>query len=475
MSHRFLTGLLSALLAAPLLAQGGGFTGADLVLYGPKIPGASASNSGLVRMDLAAGTAEVLVGATQVISSPGAACFDLHRQRVLFIAKLGPVAQPTHLWAVNAAGELDDLGFPGLGFNCMAPTGDGRVYLRHPQSQAPFKYLDAANQLQTLMDDTGTVPFLLDGSPFVDVGAMTYEPTTSALFVASASHVCSGGSSGRVNVRKLPLSADGQRVIGPITCAQFDVGPGGDAPVGWSRGPAGQLMLIVTTGLSGVAPKILCVDPATLTFSVFASSGGFSGDPLVPAGTYAPSIERAVILDGGGNHLRAYAAGDSGVGTNISFTGAAISGLGGGGFTLVAVESTPCTGGWMPYGAGLAGTGGKVPALTGVGFPMVDGIFGLSIANGVGGGVAQMFVGLTPAAVPFKGGTFLVGNAVLQATVALGGAAGVAGAGSLSLPAALPDDALLEGLWLYLQVGIADAGAVKGAALTNGLRMEIGG
>ena len=475
MSHRLRTGLLSALLSAPLLAQGGGFTGNDLVLYGPKIPGASPSNSGLVRMDLAAGTAEVLLGATQVISSPGAACFDLHRQRVLFIAKLGPVAQPTHLWAVNAAGELDDLGVPGLGFHCMAPTGDGRVYLRHPGSQSPFKYLDAANQLQTLMNDTGTGPFLLDGNPFLDVGAMIHEPATNALFVASASHVCSGGSTGRINVRKLPLSADGQRVIGPVSCAQFDVGPGGDAPVSWSRGPAGQLMLIVTIGLSGVAPKILCLDPATLTFSVFASSGGYFGDPSIPAGTYAPAIEKAVILDGGGNHLRAYAAGDTGVGTNISFTGAAISGLGGGLCTMFAVESSPCTGGWMPWGTGLAGTGGKVPALTGVGFPMVDGIFGMNIANGVGGGIAQLFVGLSPAAVPFKGGTFLVGNAVLQATIALGGTAGVAGAGSLFLPAALPDDPLLEGVRLYLQVGIADAGAVKGAALTNGLRMEIGG
>lgn len=393
---------------------------------------------------------------------------------MLFIAKMGPVAQPTHLWAVNADGELDDLGFPGLGFHCMAPRGDGLVYLRYQGATAPFRYLDAANRLQTLMDDTGTAPFLLDGSAISDVTCMIYEPATNALFTASASHVCSGGSTGRVNVRKLPLSADGQRVVGPVTCAQFDVGAGGDSPVGWSRGPAGQLMLVVSIGLSGVAPKILCLDPATLSFSVFASSGGYFGDPFVPTGVYAPPLGKAVILDGGGNHLRAYAAGESGVGTNVSFSGAPISGLGGTTCTMLPIETTPCTGGWMSYGPGLAGTGGKVPALTGVGFPMVDGLFGLSIAEGVGGGLAQMFVGTLPAAVPFKGGTFLVGNAVVQVTVALGGTPGAAGAGAIALPAGLPDDPVLEGVRIYLQVGVADASAVKGVALTNGLRMEIG-
>ncbi len=61
--------LVALLAVAPLAAQGGGFTSNDLVLYSSKIPGASATNAGLVLMDLAAGTSKVLVGATQVISA----------------------------------------------------------------------------------------------------------------------------------------------------------------------------------------------------------------------------------------------------------------------------------------------------------------------------------------------------------------------------------------------------------------------
>lgn len=466
--------LATLLAAAPLLAQGGGFTANDLVLYSAKIPGASPTNQGLVLMDTVAGTSQVLVGATQVNVNPGNACFDLHRQRVLFTANLDVAGKPGHLWAANADGELDDLGFVGVQLNNMAPTGDGRIYLNQSLLTTPFRYIDAANRLQTLMDETGSAPFVLQGSTPSDLGNMIYESATNALFLASGLLPCPGGATSRINVRKLPLSPDGQRVTGPITCAQFDVAAPGEGPAGWSRGPGGQLMLVVDIGGSGVAPKILSVDPATLAISVFASSGGYFGDAGVPGGTWAPGLDKAVILDSGGNHLRAYAAGDSGVGQPVFFSGAPISGLGGSACTLFAIDGSPCTGGWMPYGPGLAGTGGFVPTLTGLGYPMVDGLFGLSIAEGLGGATAQIFVGLAAAATPFKGGTFLVDSPVLQATLALGGTPGAAGVGSLVLPAALPADPLLEGLQLFLQVGLADAGAVRGAALSNGLRMEIG-
>jgi len=67
-----------------------------------------------------------------------------------------------------------------------------------------------------------------------------------------------------------------------------------------------------------------------------------------------------------------------------------------------------------------------------------------------------------------------VGSILFKAALVLGGAPGVAGAGSLLLPAALPSDPSLIGLTIYLQAGLHDVAAIKDVSLTRGLRLEIG-
>lgn len=468
------TSLLALLLAAPALAQGGGFTSHDLLLYSNAIQGISSTSNALVLVDLAAGTSSILVD-TVGINGHGGACFDPYRQRVVFAANLGAPGAALRLWATDAAGQLDDLGFSGNVFRNMAPTGDGRIYLSDGNA-VPFKYLDATNVLHTLLDAAGAAPFLLDGNPTADVRGMVHDAGTNALFVASGVLTCPGGSSNRVNVRKLPLSADGTRVVGPVGCAQFEVSASGETPVGLSRGPAGQLILVVDTNSSGVEPRILQVDPVTLGITVFASPGGFFGDPAINAGTYVPSTGQAVLLETLTDVLRAYSAGSSGAGSTLALTGTPVSAAGSSGeeATLLAVAPSACTGGWMAYGAGLAGSGAFVPTLAGGGCPQPGGGFTLQLAQGLGGATGLLFAGLAPAAVPLKGGTFLVGAVVVQVGIGLGGAAGVPGAGSLTLPAGLPADPALSGLDVYLQAGFQDAGAVKGVSLTQGVRMEIG-
>jgi Tol biopolymer transport system component len=135
-----------------------------------------------------------------------------------------------------------------------------------------------------------------------------------------------------------------------------------------------------------------------------------------------------------------------------------------------------CTAGgaWVGYGAGLAGTGGWVPALSGTGCPLPGAAITLHVDDALGGATGALFVGLASSAAPFKGGTFHVGALVLQVVVPVGGAVGVAGAGELDLPAALPADPALSGASLLLQGAFADAGAVQGVSLTQGLELEIG-
>jgi hypothetical protein len=76
--------------------------------------------------------------------------------------------------------------------------------------------------------------------------------------------------------------------------------------------------------------------------------------------------------------------------------------------------------------------------------------------------------------VPFKGGTFHVGALFLTLNLAVGGAAGVPGAGTLDLPAALPSNPALTGLSIFLQGAFSDAAAVQDVSLTQGLQMTIG-
>lgn len=131
-------------------------------------------------------------------------------------------------------------------------------------------------------------------------------------------------------------------------------------------------------------------------------------------------------------------------------------------------------GGWLGYGAGLAGKGGLVPVLYGDGCPTPGALVTLHVEQVVGGASGTLFVGLGPAALPFKGGSLLVAPIVLQALIGVGGTAGVAGAGSLTLPALLPPNPLLSGTSLFLQAGFADAAAVHDVSLTQGLKLTIG-
>lgn len=96
------------------------------------------------------------------------------------------------------------------------------------------------------------------------------------------------------------------------------------------------------------------------------------------------------------------------------------------------------------------------------------------LSNAVGGATAALFVGLAKSAVPFYGGTFHVGALQLAVPFAVGETGGVAGAGSLALPATLPAIPALSGASIFLQAAFADATAVFGVSLTQGLELEIG-
>ena len=146
----------------------------------------------------------------------------------------------------------------------------------------------------------------------------------------------------------------------------------------------------------------------------------------------------------------------------------------GAGFDIGAYESGACWGTSAGYGAGLAGSGGKVPTLGATGCPDVAATLTVTIANALGGVPALLLLGGAPASLPKWGGTLLV-TPLASVPLVLGGPSGVAGAGAASLAGAVPDDAALIGLEVDLQALIADPAAPADIALSPGLRVQIGG
>ncbi|MFT7465070.1 MAG: hypothetical protein ACI9EF_003433 [Pseudohongiellaceae bacterium] len=125
-----------------------------------------------------------------------------------------------------------------------------------------------------------------------------------------------------------------------------------------------------------------------------------------------------------------------------------------------------CVARWLTYGTGHPGTLG-IPGLSATADPVIDASLGICVGNSLGAlTTAFLFVGLSATSVPLKEGTLLV-DPLLTITFVLP-------PGSTTLAATLPDDPLLCGVSLYLQVAEADHGASAGASFSKGLELAIG-
>ncbi|MHC5211085.1 MAG: M28 family metallopeptidase [Planctomycetota bacterium] len=134
------------------------------------------------------------------------------------------------------------------------------------------------------------------------------------------------------------------------------------------------------------------------------------------------------------------------------------------------------SGGYMlEYGAGLAGSGGYVPVLSGGGSANLGQGFSVLLEDGLGGAPGYLVLGTDGASLPKFGGTILVGplDSLTLLPAVLAGAA-TPGAGWVQFHSSVPNDPLLTGVGAYLQYVVADPGAVFGRSLSNGLEFVFG-
>ena len=466
--------LLALVAAADIPAQS--FTQGDLYLYSPTVTAGGAFNGAVVHIDLATGNASIPVGLLQSLQRGGAIAYDPYRDGLLFCGVLNSAQSSLLLWCADALGNTRSLGLSGEQLSCLAPTGDGRVYLRR---QGPpigqVYYLDAANQIHVLQDPAGVQPFSF-GTGSWSYHAMIYHAPTRSLFAAGPSNRvgCSGvGTTTAVTVRRATLSADGTHVVGPQRCAEFEVSTSSERPVGLSQLADGTLLLVVDTNSNAAESRMLRIDPWSMAITSYAVNGSYSGAAATNAGTYSSTLGKAVILDTLGDKLRAFAMGESGSGTTVP-TSMPLSGGGSNETaTLIEIRDAPCAGGFAGYGDGLVGAGGYEPTIAGTGCPTPGQPLAIHLGSVVGAAPGALLAGSVPAAQPLFGGTVLVLPAVAP-PILVGGTAGAPGDGALSIPLLVPAAPGVSGVSVYFQGVFIDAAAAQGLSFTSGVRVTIG-
>lgn len=315
--------LATTLGASPLSAALPGnepaFRCGDLYFQSNALFGLSTGNFGIVRIDPTTGVSEVLIGPFGAGSTyaPNMA-YDPYRDRI--VTSMAPDFVTTDAYLVDAAGNADALGISSQSISNFAPTGDGRIYFTiNGGLAADVHYIDATGALHQLMDVTGSAPFQLDAS--VGNGTlfhgMIYEPGTRSLFIATPAAVVPCSTSDTVNVHKVPLTPGGAQVAGPVQCAEYDVDAlnSGEHPEGLSRGPNGDLFLVVDTNSNNQQPRMLRVDPASATITSYAQNGSYLGAAATNAGCYSHVLGRAAIVDSFAADIRLFGPGEVGNGT----------------------------------------------------------------------------------------------------------------------------------------------------------------
>ncbi|MCB9878047.1 MAG: hypothetical protein H6835_10640 [Planctomycetes bacterium] len=471
------SGLAAAAFAATTAAQS--FPSADLYLFSPALTGIGSGSGGLLRVEMATGTGTLLRNFQTTPQSQDALAFDPYRNALVFMAGIAPLPNIL-LWQCDGSGRTQSLGYPNRSFAAFAPTGNGRIYLadRAESPAGRIHYLDAANQYQTLMDAAGAVPFEFFPGQATQYAAMIYHASTNALFVAQQaglSPACGGttASTGLI-VRKVPLSVDGSRAIGPVSCVEFEVSSSGEVPVGIDALPGGDLLVVVDTNSNAAEPRMVRIDPVAMTASTWASNGSYTGAAATNAGCYSGSAGAVVVLDTFADVLRSFTAGQAGLGTVLpSSVPVSAAGASGEAATLAEWRGAACAGYLQSYGAGLNGSGNIAPVLVGNGCPVPGATLDLHVSSALGGGVGVLGFGVFQIAVPLFGGTLLTTPDVIT-TILLGGTPFASGQGAVTVPFAVPADPAVSGLQLFAQGAVLDPGAIQGVSLTSGLQIVIG-
>ncbi|MBY0111498.1 MAG: hypothetical protein K2Y21_01650 [Phycisphaerales bacterium] len=278
--------------------------------------------------------AVILISGTPLTLTPlvtgngiiGDGAYDSFRQSAVVIRV--PVG-PRLVSAINSAGAITDIPYSGpQDATLVAPTGDGRIYI---QRSGKWSYIDHGGVTHDLLNAAGTGLFVQTKN----YRRAYYDPSTKSIFCGDA--IVAGAT-----ITKIPLSTDGTKLAAAPTDLVLST-PGLQSPtvVGISPGPSGKLFLKIDDNGGGLAPRMLLLDPATLTQTVYAQSNYFGVGGEI-AGCYSPKLNVALVVDSLADQLRFFTIGASGAGTIVANTSGISSG-GGSGENATMFAITPST------------------------------------------------------------------------------------------------------------------------------------
>ena len=462
MNQRLLRAACLLLPASPAFAQ---YNDGDLIV---RVGTAGGGSCSYIRVDPVTGNATTLLSGGYPHGFSGSAVYDSFRDVMLVNVSLPPDSYAlARLFAVQANGTYTAVAAVGTGdLRGLCSVGDGRVFYQVHQTPE-IRWLDAANQTHTLLDATGSAPFSFA------IEHLIYHAPSNARIATTAGwwspNDCSAGS---CSVFRIPLSNDGSRVAGTVTCAS--VATDNQEIMGLDSMPGGGLLLSLANGTPSFMPLLLTVDPVTLALGTYANTQMHDLDGAV----YSTRSGAAIVLDDGADVLRRFTPGTAlSLGTVIP-TSLPVSAITSGyspseNLWEVDRNGPGCQGLGLPYGVGLAGLGGVVPTLGAVGCPDRATPWSLSVNAGAGGTYGLLGIGDGPANVPAFGGSLLVFPITATFVFATSGTPGTPAVGSYNLPLLLNDPALV-GVSFWFQAALLDAAAVAGFSLTNGLQVVIG-
>jgi energy-converting hydrogenase Eha subunit H len=452
-------------LTLPCVAQTGAFEDGELVVLTTK-PGFNSPI--LYRIDPATGQGATFCEPLYQGGWAGMCAYDSYRGRFLANVSMAPDNPFFYkLWAFASNGAAVSIpGFDGKSLRALAPTGDGRVYFLNHNPLGPIQYFDANDVTHTLLNEAGTAPF-----DFAVEHLLYHAPSNSLIASNSGWWSTNHCATNSCSFFRIPLSADGTRVGGPIACSSYATGS--QEVMSLDYLPGGNVLATLANGSFWGGAQMASFNPFTLAVAPWASPqhGDLNG------GLWSSRIGKAVILDDTTNLLRTVVAGQGGT-APVLVTSVNV-GDGSTGYSPsesmweIDLNGPGCTGYADQYGAGLAGKGAIVPVLTLTGCPDLNQPIAVVATGVVGAAPGFLGIAAAPAAIPLFGGTLLVSPSAVMLPVFAAGTPGLAGAGQFTLPFTATDPALL-GVSIFLQAGFADVQAVQGVALTNGLQVVFG-
>ena len=311
--------IAAALWAATPSGSHAAFQNGDLYLLSLAVPGPNTTLlQGIVRINPSSGVSTLMYH-TGLTLHPFVD-YDAYRDLLVFV-------QSDSLLGINSTGTLTLLNhLPSNQIGPVASRGDGSIFF---QLGAELRYIDGSNVLHAVLDQPGTATFTLGGVQ--SMKELYYDRHTQSLIAA-----CLGGAVGvcpdanQMCVARIPLNAGGTQVSGAVTGAQYEVSASGETPVDLSGLPGNRVLVVIQTNNGAQEPRMLALDPATMTIATYAANGPYIGASTTSAGTYSSVRSEVVILDSFNDYLRSFSEGSTGIGAVFStpMSGFGVSGNG---------------------------------------------------------------------------------------------------------------------------------------------------